>query len=310
MKVLVTGGAGFIGSHICEELIHAKFEVVAVDNLITGKESNVPAGIKFIRSDIRNSVDEIFEIEQPEYVIHMAAQVSVSKSTLNPSYDADENIMGTINLLNACVKYNVKKFIFASSAAIYGNPNYLPIEETHALNPLSFYGLSKLSAELYIQLFSALCGLKYTILRYSNVYGIRQDSNGEAGVIAIFSEKFLNNQQPYIHGDGHQTRDFVFVRDVAKANVLALEKGENEIFNISSHSEVSINQLIKEYERTLEIKANPIHGANREGDIRESVLSNKKAKEHLGWCPSYSIRNGLSEMISFYKKESEHVYRV
>ncbi|MGM0923903.1 MAG: NAD-dependent epimerase/dehydratase family protein [Bacillota bacterium] len=300
MKVLVTGGAGFIGSHIVDELLEKKYEVVVIDNLITGHESRIPNGVKLIKADIRDSLDSAFMSEKPDVVIHQAAQVSVANSTVQPFYDADENIMGTINLLNLSVKYNIKKFIFASSAAIYGNPGQLPITENHPSQPISFYGLSKLTSESYIQLFSKFHGLSYAILRYSNVYGMRQDANGEAGVIAIFKEKILSGENPNIYGDGLQTRDFVFVKDVAKANAAAITYGNNGIYNISSNSQVTVLDIIKEFRNITNSNVTPVFCETREGDIRDSVLSNVKARTELNWSPEETIRTGLKKTMDHY----------
>lgn len=300
MKVLVTGGAGFIGSHIVDELLEKKYEVVVIDNLITGHESRIPNGVKLIKADIRDSLDSAFMSEKPDVVIHQAAQVSVANSTVQPFYDADENIMGTINLLNLSVKYNIKKFIFASSAAIYGNPGQLPITENHPSQPISFYGLSKLTSESYIQLFSKFHGLSYAILRYSNVYGMRQDANGEAGVIAIFKEKILSGENPNIYGDGLQTRDFVFVKDVAKANAAAITNGNKGIYNISSNSQVTVLDIIKEFRNITNSNVTPVFCEAREGDIRDSVLSNVKARTELNWSPDETIRTGLKKTMDHY----------
>jgi UDP-glucose 4-epimerase len=300
VKVLVTGGAGFIGSHIVDELLEKKYEVVVIDNLITGHESRIPNGVKLIKADIRDSLDSAFMSEKPDVVIHQAAQVSVANSTVQPFYDADENIMGTINLLNLSVKYNIKKFIFASSAAIYGNPGQLPITENHPSQPISFYGLSKLTSESYIQLFSKFHGLSYAILRYSNVYGMRQDANGEAGVIAIFKEKILSGENPNIYGDGLQTRDFVFVKDVAKANAAAITYGNNGIYNISSNSQVTVLDIIKEFRNITNSNVTPVFCEAREGDIRDSVLSNVKARTELNWSPEETIRTGLKKTMDHY----------
>lgn len=300
MKVLVAGGAGFIGSHIVDELLEKKYEVVVIDNLITGHESRIPNGVKFIKADIRDSLDAVFMSEKPDVIIHQAAQVSVANSTVQPSYDADENIMGTINLLKQSVKYNIKKFIFASSAAIYGNPGQLPITENHPSQPISFYGLSKLTAESYIQLFSKFYGISYAILRYSNVYGMRQDANGEAGVIAIFKEKILSGENPAIYGDGLQTRDFIFVKDVSKANVAAITYGNNGIYNISSNSQVTVLDIIQEFESNTNSNVTPVFCEAREGDIRDSVLSNDKARSELKWTPEDTIRTGLKKTLDHY----------
>ncbi|KON86543.1 UDP-glucose 4-epimerase [Sporosarcina globispora] len=299
MKVLLTGGAGFIGSHIAEELIKENYEVIILDSLVTGQEHNIPAGVKFYHIDICANLDPIFLAEKPDYVIHQAAQVSVSNSFVEPKFDGESNIIGTINLLNACVRYGTKKFIFASTAALYGNPKYLSIDEEHPVSPISFYGLSKLNAESYIKLFSDLYGLSYTILRYSNVYGMRQDKKGEAGVVAVFIEKILKKQTLNIFGDGLQTRDFVFVKDVAKANAAAILYGDNEIINISNHSQISIKDIVNELTELLQSEILPIYHEERGGDIRHSCLSNNKAFKLLKWEPQYTFLNGLRETVAY-----------
>jgi UDP-glucose 4-epimerase len=305
MKVLITGGAGFIGSSIAEELLKENIEVVIVDNMITGKERNVPREAVLYKADIRDNLDEIFMVEQPDYVIHQAAQVSVSSSIGDPVYDGDENIVGTINLLKTCVRHKTKKIIFASTAALYGNPQFLPVDETHPVAPISPYGLSKHCAELYIQLFSRLYGLHYTILRYANVYGVRQDANGEAGVVAIFIEKLLSGEMINIHGDGLQTRDFIFVKDVARANVAALSRGDNETINISTQARISIQDIIGELSLIQETGISPVYLDERPGDIRHSILSNDKAKKLLNWNPEHSFSSGLRETVDYC--QSEHL---
>ncbi|MGG0238289.1 NAD-dependent epimerase/dehydratase family protein [Bacillus rhizoplanae] len=304
MKVLVTGGAGFIGSHIVECLLENNIETVVIDNLATGHKHHIPSGVAFHHFDIRDpDIDKIFKIEKPDFVIHQAAQVSVQESVKQPLYDCSENIMGTVNILQSCIKYNVKKFIHASTAAVYGNPKYLPIDENHDLNPVSFYGLSKLTSEAYIQLFAKLSGLKYTILRYSNVYGARQDTNGEAGVISIFIDRLLKNDSPIIYGDGNQKRDFIFVKDVANANFLALSNADNQICNISSNQQTSVNELLDIICNLMKIENKRIYKEKRPGDIVHSYLLNNKASKYLNWKPKFSLFQGLEETISFFRKE-------
>ncbi|WP_226581094.1 NAD-dependent epimerase/dehydratase family protein [Halobacillus litoralis] len=303
MKVLVTGGAGFIGSHIVEELLKGNYEPVIIDNLLSGCRENIPEGVVFYQADIKGDLDSIFREEKPDFVIHQAAQVSVTKSIENPLYDADENILGTLNLLDACIKYDVKKFVFASSAAVYGEPQFLPINEEHTVNPISFYGLSKLHAEKCIQLYSKLYGLNYTILRYANVFGPRQDINGEAGVIAIFIEKFLNQKPLSVFGDGLQTRDFVYVKDVAKANIASLNQGDRDIFNIGTNVRTSIIDLIDSLEDVGNRKISPKMLKKKEGDIQHSLLSNQKAQKNLQWIPSFGFDIGLGETIEDYQEK-------
>ncbi|MFK2826709.1 NAD-dependent epimerase/dehydratase family protein [Bacillus sp. B190/17] len=304
MKVLITGGAGFIGSHITEELLLQHHQVAVVDNLSSGKRSQVPLEADFYEEDIRKrGLDNIFSDFQPDCVIHLAAQVSVSKSLQAPFKDGEENILATINVLQCCVKHHVKKLIFSSTAALYGSPKYLPIDEQHGVKPISFYGLSKKIAESYIKMFSDIHGLTYTILRYANVYGMKQDANGEAGVVSTFIERLLTNQPLHIFGDGTQTRDFIFVKDVAKANVAALTKGENEIMNISTEKQTSILDIVNELKAITYSDISPVFDHERQGDIKSSCLSNKKAAHVLKWKPVYSLTNGLKETIGFYQKE-------
>jgi UDP-glucose 4-epimerase len=303
MKILVTGGAGFIGSSIVKQLLENNYEVIIIDNLTTGELHNVRPMTSFYPLDITsNELEKVFLLERPEIVIHQAAQVSVQQSITSPSLDCHVNIAGTINILNACVKYKVKKLIYSSTAAVYGAPNYLPIDEDHPILPMSFYGLSKLTSERYIQLFSQLYNLKYTILRYANVYGPNQNLQGEAGVIALFIKHMLNDRSLTIFGDGNQTRDFVYVKDVAAANILAIQKGDNQIFNISSNTQISITNLIdilsdlheKEIKRNFE--------KPRPGDIINSLLLNQKAKRGLGWSPKFTLESGLKETINYFNK--------
>ncbi|TCO60242.1 SDR family oxidoreductase [Caldanaerobacter subterraneus] len=302
MKVLVTGGAGFIGSHIVDLLIENGYEVVIVDNLSTGKEEFINKKAIFRKKDITDEdLYKIFEKEKPDYVIHQAAQIDVQKSIDNPVFDAKVNILGTVNLLEYCRKSGVKKVIYASSAAVYGNPEYLPIDEEHRINPISYYGISKQTPEHYFDVYSQLYGLKYTILRYANVYGVRQDPKGEGGVISIFIDKMLKGERPIIFGDGNQTRDFVYVKDVAKANFLALEKGDNEIVNISTNRTTTINELVYVMNKIMGTSLKPIYTEPRKGDIVHSYLDNKKALDVLGWKPEYSLEDGLRETIEYYR---------
>ena len=257
MKVLVTGGAGFIGSTIAEELLKAGHEVFIVDNLFTGKREFIPSRSAFFPVDLLNNADlsVVFKLVKPDIVIHQAAQVSVQKSLEDPLNDAKINIEGTLSLLQLCRQYKTKKIIFASSAAVYGNPRYLGVDETHPLEPESFYGLSKLSAEYYIRLFSNLYGIDHTILRYANVFGPKQDPHGEGGVISIFLDRLRLGRPISIYGDGLQTRDFVYVKDIAGANLAAMEAGSKGTYNISSNTQTSLNTLVTVLEKVLTTKA-------------------------------------------------------
>jgi UDP-glucose 4-epimerase len=298
LKVLVTGGAGFIGSHIVDLLIENGYEICIIDNLTHGKKSNINSKAKFYKIDIRNKrILDIFKNEKPEYIIHSAAQISVQKSIENPINDADININGTLNILEAVRKTDIKKIIYPASAAIFGEPEYLPIDEKHALNMISNYGVSKHTVEHYLKVYKKLHNIDYIVLRYSNVYGERQDSSGEGGVIAIFCKKIINNQSPYIFGDGEQTRDFVYVKDVAKANLMAINCDKIGVFNVCTNTQNSINQLLKYINRVLNKNINPIYTKERYGDIKNSYMTYEKIFNEIGWKPEYDILEGLKETI-------------
>lgn len=300
MKVLVTGGAGFIGSHVVEKLLDYKFEVVVVDNCVTGFQGNVPEGIKLYQMDVNGpEVASVFKREKPDYVIHLAAQASVIASMNDPYLDFFTNTAGTVNILHLSKKYNVKKFLFASTAAVYGEPSYLPIDENHFIHAESFYALSKYSAESYIQHYSTFYGLSSCIFRFSNVYGPRQNANGEAGVISIFIDRLLADEKVSIYG-GSQTRDFIYVKDIAVACLYALVEGATGVFNISSCTETKIDDLFFQISEVAGVHLNPIYELEREGEIQKSVLNNRKAIEALNWQPQYSLSKGLDETIQYY----------
>jgi UDP-glucose 4-epimerase len=300
MKVLVTGGAGFIGSHTVDLLHQKGHEPIIIDKKIP---KYAPLHIKAYQIDICDKkLGEIFKLELPDAVIHLAAQTSVPYSISNPEIDGTTNIIGTVNILENCHKYGVKKFIFASSAAVYGEPKQAAIQENHKKNPLSFYGLSKLCAEQYIQLFAEQYGLTYTILRYANVYGMRQDAVGEGGVIAIFINKVLGDETLAIYGDGNQSRDFIFVKDVAAANIASLSKIEKSTLNISSNTKTTINELTTYLHQLTHKTIKTSYKAKKKGDINDSRLNNTKAIHTLNWQPNYSLQQGLNETIHFVKK--------
>jgi UDP-glucose 4-epimerase len=301
MKVLITGGAGFIGHHFVEKLVKEKIDVVIVDNLSSGIKERIPKSAAFYEVDIEDlSIENIFAVEKPDYVVHLAAQVSVQVSMKNPLADCLANIAGTVNLLQNCVKYNVKKFIFASSAAIYGEPAYLPIDEDHPQQPISFYSLSKQTSEQYIKLYAKHFGLNYSILRFANVYGPGQNAHGEAGVISIFLNSILEQTPPIIYG-GEQTRDFVYVKDVADGLYSALHNGRNRTFNISTNTETRINELLFLILKKVNNNLAPVIKPQREGDIEQSRLNNTKALTELHWIPRYSLDKGLQETIDLYQ---------
>ncbi|PUU88643.1 UDP-glucose 4-epimerase [Halanaerobium congolense] len=303
MEVLVTGGAGFIGSNIVDGLIEEDHKVIVVDNLSSGKEENLNEKAEFYELDIRDQdLKKVFEENNISHVIHHAAQIDVQHSIKDPLFDAQYNILGTINLLEIVKEYEVEKIIYASSAAVYGEPDYLPVDEEHPIKAMSPYGISKHTPEHYIKMYNELYNLKYTIFRYSNVYGPRQDPKGEGGVVSIFVDKMLAEERPVIFGDGQQTRDFIHVYDIVKANLLALEKGYNILVNISTESRDSVNDLVNYLNEILPYSLEAINEEARKGDILHSSLANGKAKELLGWIPDYDLRAGLEQTVEYYSK--------
>lgn len=304
MKILVTGGAGFIGSNIVDELIEKKHKVVIVDNLATGNIKNVNKKAKFYKVSVcdKKKIDEIFKKEKIDIVIHHAAQLDVRKSVADPCFDADVNIKGALNILEACKNTKVKKIIFASSGGtIYGECGTKAPDEKAFANPLSPYGVAKLSVEHYIKAYSELYGLKYTILRYANVYGPRQDTNGEAGVVAIFIGRMAKNKEFFIFGDGKQLRDYVYVKDVVSANIKSLTKGNNEIINIGTNKTTSVTKLAQELSKIIGYKNKPVFKPKRNGELFKSFLNISKAKKVLGWQPKVDIIKGLENTVEYFK---------
>lgn len=301
MKVLVTGGAGFIGSHIVDLLLERGNDVIVVDNLSTGQETHLRPEVSFYRADITDGrLADIIAKTRPDVVIHQAAQIHVTTSVQDPLHDAKINIIGTLNLLEACRHAGVRKVIYASSAAVYGNPQYLPIDEGHPVMPLSGYGISKHTPEHYLQVYAQLHGLTYTVLRYANVYGIRQDPRGEGGVISIFMEKLLKGEPITVFGDGEQTRDYIYVEDVARANVAALTEGDGQILNIGTGQKTSINELIALFEEVSGKKMEINHAPERPGDIKHSYFDNRRAVQLLNWQPETDLSTGLRKTWEYY----------
>ncbi len=307
MKILITGGAGFIGSHIADKLINNGYEVVIVDDLSSGREENVNKKTKFYKIDIQSpELESIFEKERPDYVSHQAAQKDVRVSVLDPIYDARINILGTLNLLQNCIKYNVKKVVFASTGgAIYGEQDMFPAPETHPTRPISPYGVAKLVAEHYLYYYKAIYGLDYVALRYANVYGPRQDPHGEAGVVAIFIQKILNGENPIINGDGKQTRDFVYIEDVAMANILAIRNNSDEnIFNIGTEVETTVNQIFRCLKNFIDPSIEEKHGPAKKGEQLRSVIKYARAREILQWEPATSLEDGLRKTCEYFQKNT------
>lgn len=308
MNILVTGGAGFIGSHLCDRLVRDGHIVTIVDNLTSGSLNNINPGTKFYKVDLRSpALEYVFEQERPELVIHLAAQVGVGCSQQYCRLDADINILGSINLYTNTARYGCRKLIYASSAAVYGEPVYLGIDEEHPIAPLSFYGLSKYTAERYLTNYAAIYGFAYTILRYANVYGPRQSGEGEGGVVAVFIDRILNGVAPTINGNGEQTRDFVYVKDVVEANVSCIENANNKIVNVGTSAKYSIKQLYEKITRYSGSNITPCYGPWRKGDIVHSWFNNQKAYNYLKWRPVYSLDDGLIETIGTYRRINEPI---
>ena len=307
MKILFTGGAGFIGSNVADRYLDLGHEVIILDNLVTGKRENIPSQAKFIEMDIRDArISEVFDTEKPDIVNHHAAQMDVRKSVSDPIYDANVNVIGGLNLLQNCIKHHVKKFIFASTGgAIYGEQDYFPADEKHPLRPLSPYGITKLTTEKYLYFYHQTYGLKYTVLRYANVYGPRQNPHGEAGVVAIFSEKILGGYQPIINGDGLQTRDYVFVGDVVKANELVLRQGDNKTYNIGTGKETNVNELFQMIVKMSGQKVPEKHGEAKPGEQMRSVLDYTYIQRELNWQPKTNLAEGISQTLHFFRSKYE-----
>jgi len=306
LKILVTGGAGFIASHVADRLIADGHEVVIIDNLATGNRENVNPRATFYETDVtdKKGLAEIFAKEKPDIVDHHAAQIDVRRSVREPAFDASVNILGSINIIDNCVRHGVKKMIYISSGgAIYGEPEYIPVDEKHPVIPMCQYGISKHTVEHYLELAHALDGLTYTVLRYANVYGPRQDPRGEAGVVGIFSENILNGLDCVIFGDGSKTRDYVYVDDVVEANVIAMEKGDNEAFNIGHGVETTDFEVFDAVRKALNADVEPKYEDKRKGEIDRICLSADKAKAVLGWEPKVGFEEGVEHAAAFYRKK-------
>lgn len=306
MRILVTGGAGFIGSHVVDALVEEGHEVAVVDDLSMGRQEQVHPSARFYRVDVRHreAVEEVFRAERPELVNHHAAQGNLRRSMTEPSFDASVNIVGSLILLELCLAYGVRKFIYISSGgAVYGEPQRLPVDELHPIRPLSAYGLSKYTVEQYLDLFRDGSGLDYTILRYANVYGPRQDPAGEAGVVAIFSRQMLAGQRPTIFGDGTKTRDYVHVDDIVRANLVAMvEEGTaGRVYNLGVGREVSDRQIFELVRSAVGAGLEPILGTKRRGEIDRICLDASRAKAELGWEPTTPLEGGIASTVAFYQ---------
>ena len=306
MKVLVTGGAGFIGSHVVDTYINQGYEVAVIDDLSTGRRENLNPDAKFYQLDIRSpDVSKVFEDEQFDIVNHHAAQMDVRRSVAEPHYDADVNILGSINLIECSKKFGVKRFIYISSGgAVYGEPEYLPCDEAHPVNPICQYGVSKHTVEHYLFLYKVNYGLNYTVLRYPNVYGPRQDPRGEAGVVAIFLGKMLSSKQVTINGDGEQQRDYVYVSDCASANLLAITNGNGSgIYNLGSNRGTSVNEIFAALQAVTGNNRKPNFGPAKIGETRHIFLEATKAQNELGWYPKTDLLDGLKQTAEYVGAE-------
>jgi len=303
MKILVAGGAGFIGSNLVDALIQNGHQVVVVDNLSTGQKANLNSAAKLVELDIQSEkLAEVFEAEKPQIVFHLAAQIDVRKSVADPIWDAKQNILGSINLLENCNKFAVGKFIFSSTGgAIYGDTDQIPTKEGHPENPISPYGIAKLTIEKYLHYYQQIFGLSYIVLRYANVYGPRQNSKGEAGVVAIFSSKLLAGQAPTIYGDGKQTRDYVYVGDVVKANLAALASSKIGIYNIGTGIETDVNQLAELIKASIGSSVEFEYKDSRPGEQQKSCIDYSKAQLELAWRPQVSLAEGIKETVEWFK---------
>ena len=304
MKVLVTGGAGFIGSHLVDRLVQEGHEVIIVDNLVTGKRRNINRAARFYKLDVQSwRLERVFRNERPNVVMHLAAQMDVRKSVEDPMFDAQVNILGTLNVLQQAVKHGVRKVVFSSSGgAIYGEQETYPAPESHVTKPMSPYGLSKLCGEQYLSYYQRTSGIQVVSLRYANVYGPRQDPEGEAGVVAIFIQKMLNNEQAVINGNGRQTRDFVFVEDVVEANLAVMGQDTQGTYNVGTGVETSINDLFRILIQHTGSTCKEVHGPAKKGEQARSVIDSTRLRHELSWDPKADLSDGLKKTVEYFRE--------
>jgi UDP-glucose 4-epimerase len=302
VRALVTGGAGFIGSHLGEALLAEGHEVTVIDDLSRGRRSQVPAAAQFVEADLNDDLGAILAESRPEVVFHEAAQIDVRRSLADPLLDTRVNVLGTVNLLQACVTAGVRRLVLASSGGtVYGETEALPTPEDHPLHPASNYGAAKAAAELYGEVYSQVYGMEFVALRYSNVYGPRQDPHGEAGVVAIFAERLLRGEVPTINGDGTQTRDYVYVADVVAANLAALA-GPPGAYNVGTGTECDVNELYARLARIVGVSGAATHGPAKPGEQRRSCLDPSRAAARLGWRPRFSLDAGLETTVTWFRE--------
>ena len=304
MRILVTGGAGFIGSHVADALVNEGHDVVVVDDLSTGKREQVNPAARFYQVDLRDeaALAPILSSEQPEVISHQAARADVRESMAKPVLYADVNVIGSLRLLELARRNGVRKVVYASTGgAVYGEPEYLPVDEEHPVRPLDPYGASKHYVEHYLYLYRQNYGLDYTILRYANVYGPRQDPLGEAGVVAIFTGKMLTGGHPVINGSGEQERDFVYVGDIARANLLSLDRGDGGLFNLGSGVGTSINQVFASLKQATGYQGPELHGPAKLGEVYRIYLEASAARAELGWEPVVSLDEGIERTVEYFR---------
>jgi UDP-glucose 4-epimerase len=304
LKVLVTGGAGFIGSHIVDRLVADGHELVVVDDLSTGHVEHLHKKARFYQMDLQSPwLEELFRIERPDAVVHQAAQASVRRSVEDPVFDASVNVLGTAGLLQASARHDVRRFLFASTGgALYGDADVIPTPEDYPTLPVSPYGAAKLAGEVYLRTFHALHRLSYAALRYANVYGPRQDPHGEAGVVAIFTRRLLSGERARINGDGAQTRDFVYVGDVADANARALTSDVVGSFNVGTGVETDVTSIFRLLKRLTGSNQAEEHGPPMPGEQRRSVVDARKIEKVLGWRPQTSLEAGLDATVRYFRQ--------
>ncbi len=303
-KILVTGGAGFIASHIVDAYVDSGFDVVVIDNLSTGKEENLNPKARFIRMDINDeNIPRLFKKEKFDILSHHAAQMDVRVSVRDPVFDATTNILGSLNLYEAAKDTGVKKIIFASSGGtVYGEQDYFPADEMHPTRPCSPYGISKMVNEKYLYYYKEVYGVDYVVLRYGNVYGPRQNPHGEAGVVAIFTERMLSGKQPVINGDGLITRDYIYITDVVKANMVALVQPVSGIYNVTTGKETNVNYIFRSLKKLTNSDCSEFHGEPKAGEQRRAVCSNHKFFNDYGWKPEIGFEDGLKLTVDYFRK--------
>ncbi len=307
MRALVTGGAGFIASHISDRLLQDGHSVAVVDNLATGKRENLPTSAVFHEVDVRDpALADVFAAEKPDIVFHHAAQMDVRKSVTDPRYDADVNLLGTLNLLESCREYGVGKVVYAGTGgAMFGEAAYLPVDEQHPVRPISPYGVSKHTVEHYLYAYHVNFGVDFTVLRYPNVYGPRQDPHGEAGVVDIFALQLLSGATPRIFGDGTKTRDYCFVADIVEANMLAMERGSAGLYNIGRGVEVSDREIFEAVRDAVGVPVEPEYAPPRPGEVEHIALDASLARAELGWDWMVDLVEGVGRAVDFYRNQRE-----